>query len=396
MYVTIAAEEYGNSPEYLGAELKVPATKEAIQDAMERARVQKDGAYRMITFRGWPVFLQERLARMEADVQEVSFLAGRIGQMDQKSLSQYEGVLSCIETERRGHECTIKDLINASYSLEYFDFMPGIVKDADLGESAIDGDFLRILEDVPDEVIGLLDLSKVGRYLRRSEKGAFTEEGYCFRSKEGWQEVYDGQKLPGQELETETVLAVCIENRDSPENGEAWLSLPLNGEALAAACDPLRAPYLSRCRITEVCSMVPALEEHIGPDEDIETLNELAEKLKEMTEKERLKYKAVLEFNGWAGVEQALQLTEQLECYVFDPSLVGYGDYGKECLENMGVDCSEAAFKDFSFYRYGMEAFETAGIKLTAYGAVSLDGKPDLLEDQEESRQMGGGPCQTM
>lgn len=52
MYVTIAAKAYGNCPEYLGAELKVPATKEAIQDAMERARVQKDGAYRMITFRG--------------------------------------------------------------------------------------------------------------------------------------------------------------------------------------------------------------------------------------------------------------------------------------------------------------------------------------------------------
>lgn len=114
---------------------------------------------------------------MEADVQEVGFLASRVKQMDPRSLSQYEGVLSCIETERRGHECSIKDLINASYNLEYFEFMPGIVKDADLGENAVDGDFLRILEDVPDEVIGLLDLSKVGKYLRRSEKGPLPEMG---------------------------------------------------------------------------------------------------------------------------------------------------------------------------------------------------------------------------
>ena len=87
MYVTIAAERYGNSPEYQGAELKVPATREAIQDAMERARVRSDGEYRMITFRDWPVFLKERLARTEARVQEVSFLAGLVGQMDRKRLS---------------------------------------------------------------------------------------------------------------------------------------------------------------------------------------------------------------------------------------------------------------------------------------------------------------------
>lgn len=61
MYVTIVATKYGNCPEYQGAELKVPATREAIQDAMDRARAQGDEAYRMITFRDWPSFLRERL-----------------------------------------------------------------------------------------------------------------------------------------------------------------------------------------------------------------------------------------------------------------------------------------------------------------------------------------------
>ena len=214
MYVTIAAERYGNSPEYQGAELKVPATREAIQDAMERARVRSDGEYRMITFRDWPVFLKERLARTEARVQEVSFLAGLVGQMDRKRLSAYEGVLACMETERKGHECSIKDLINATVNLENFDFLPGIVKDTDLGENALDGDYVRILQDLPDEVIGLLDPAKVGAYLRHSEKGAFTREGYCFRSREGWQEIYDGQKLPETELGTKTFLSVRIEERD--------------------------------------------------------------------------------------------------------------------------------------------------------------------------------------
>ncbi len=394
MYVTIAAKRYGSCPEYEGAELKVPATREAVQDAMERARVTEDGEYRMITFRDWPVFLQERLARMEAGVQEVSFLAGQVCRMDQKSLSEYEGVLACIETERRGHECSIKDMINATYNLGYFDFLPGIVKDTDLGENALDGDFVRILQDLPEEVIGMMDTAKVGAYLRHSEKGAFTREGYCFRSREGWQEVYDGQKLPGQEKEL--LLSIRIENRSHPEDGDIWLSLPCSKEKIASACGQLGAGSFRQCRITDVISMAPILEEQIGPDEDIETLIRLAEKLGQMTPKELVKYKAILEFDGWKSVERSLWLADRLEYYVFDPSLVSYEAYGKECLENMGVDCSAAAFQNFNFYQYGMEQFEAGGIKLTAYGAVSLDGEPDFSETQEGSLQMGGCTCQTM
>ena len=396
MYVTIAATKYADCPEYRGAELKVPAVRALVQDAMERARVPVDGEYRMITFRGWPDFLRERLARTEADVQEVNFLAGRVGQMDQKEISRYEGVLACIETERRGHECSIKDLINATENLEYFDFLPGIVKDTDLGENALDGDFLRILQDLPDEVIALMDPAKVGAYLRHSEKGAFTKEGYCFRSKEGWQEIYDGQELPLLEPETKTFLSVRVEERDHPEKGDGWFLLPHRSGEMASLWSFLSTPCLNGYRILEVSSMIPAFEEHIGPDEDMEALNELAGRVAKMTPEEVVKYKAVLEFDGWKSVERSLWLADRLDDYVFDPGQISYAGYGRECLENLGVDCSDPAFERFSFYQYGMEQYEAAGMKLTSYGAVSLDREPELSETQEDEPQMGGCACQTM
>ncbi len=288
MYVTIVATKYGNCPEYQGAELKVPATREAIQDAMDRARAQGDEAYRMITFRDWPSFLRERLSKIETDIQEVNFLASRVDGMNQEGLSQYEGVLACIETEREGQECSIKDLINASYNMERFELMPGVVTDAGLGEHAVDGDFMRLLQDIPDEVIELLDLSKVGQCLRRSEKGAFTKDGYCFRSSEGWREVHSGRKQSEQALKTELILSVCIRNRDSPEGVEKWLFLPCSDEELTSVCECFHVPNISRFQITGIYSRIPALEEHIGPDEDIGALNELAEKLKAMTPEECL------------------------------------------------------------------------------------------------------------
>lgn len=396
MYVTIAATKYGNCPEYQGAELKVPATREAIQDAMDRARVQGDEEYRMITFRDWPSFLQERLARVETDIEEVNFLASRVDKMNQEGLQQYEGVLSCIETERKGYGCAVRDLINATYNLERFELMPGIVTDAQLGEHAVDGDFMRLLQDIPDEVIELLDLSKVGQYLRRSEKGTFTKDGYCFRSSEGWREVHNGRKQLEQIPETEIILSVCIRNQDSPESAEGWLFLPCSDEKLASVCDCFHVPDIRSLRITEVSSMIPALEEHIGPEEDIGALNELAGKLRVMTPEECLKYKAVLEFDGWNSVERALWLADRLEYYVFDPAQISYADYGRECLENLGVDCSAPAFRNFRFYQYGLDQYETAGMKLTSYGAVSLDREPDFSEKERNSQQMGGSPCQTM
>lgn len=396
MYVTIAATKYADCPEYRGAELKVPAVRALVQDAMERARVPVDGEYRMITFRGWPDFLRERLARTEAKVQEVNFLADRVRQMDQKEISRYEGVLACIKTERRGHECSIKDLINATENLEYFDFLPGIVKDTDLGENALDGDFVRILQGLPDEVIALMDPAKVGAYLRHSEKGAFTREGYCFRSKEGWQEIYDGQEVPLLEPETNTFLSVRVEERDHPEKGDGWFLLPCRSTDMASLWSFLSAPCLNGYRILEVSSMIPAFEEHIGPDEDMEALNELAGRVAEMTQEEVVKYKAVLEFDGWKSVERSLWLADRLDDYVFDPGQISYAGYGRECLENLGVDCSDPAFERFSFYQYGMDQYEAAGMKLTAYGSVSLDREPELSETQEDDPQMGGCACQTM
>lgn len=396
MYVTIAATKYADCPEYRGAELKVPAVRALVQDAMERARVPVDGEYRMITFRGWPDFLRERLARTEAKVQEVNFLADRVRQMDQKEISRYEGVLACIKTERRGHECSIKDLINATENLEYFDFLPGIVKDTDLGENALDGDFVRVLQGLPDEVIALMDPAKVGAYLRHSEKGAFTREGYCFRSKEGWQEIYDGQEVPLLEPETNTFLSVRVEERDHPEKGDGWFLLPCRSTDMASLWSFLSAPCLNGYRILEVSSMIPAFEEHIGPDEDMEALNELAGRVAEMTQEEVVKYKAVLEFDGWKSVERSLWLADRLDDYVFDPGQISYAGYGRECLENLGVDCSDPAFERFSFYQYGMDQYEAAGMKLTAYGSVSLDREPELSETQEDDPQMGGCACQTM
>lgn len=82
MWVTILATEYEKYPEYYGETLWLPATRAALQDAMEQVRVPENGSYRLTRLDGWPKFLAERLSRMEADIQEVNVLAGKIDQIE--------------------------------------------------------------------------------------------------------------------------------------------------------------------------------------------------------------------------------------------------------------------------------------------------------------------------
>ena len=61
MWVTILATEYEKYPEYYGTTLWLPATRAALQDAMEQVRVPEGGSYCLTRLDGWPKFLAERL-----------------------------------------------------------------------------------------------------------------------------------------------------------------------------------------------------------------------------------------------------------------------------------------------------------------------------------------------
>ena len=110
-----------------------------------------------------------------------------------------------------------------------------------------------------------------------------------------------------------------------------------------------------------------------------------------MTEKELLKYKAVAEYERCSSLEQAAELTDRLDQYVFDPVQVTYATYGRECLEQMGADLETQAFRWFDFEGYGKELYSQTGRKLTAYGAVSKE--PGLEEVQSEDHAIMTQGC---
>ena len=379
MKVWIYACQFEEDPAYQGSVLSLPAHQEAVKDAFQRARLKEGEPYFLDRGGYWPGFIESVLERCNHTLGELNLLAYKLSQMTERQIEIYEGVLKVLP------ERNMRQVINGLYNLERFEFLPGIGCDSDIGEMTIENDLDPLLKELPEDIYPLLDTEKVGAYVRETENGVFTSRGYCYRVSDQWQEVYDGKQLPEQvELYQSRFSLYLVPKGTEPEDLSvgAWLELPYNEASKIQVLENLGLESFKHCRIAKVHTAVPLFEQLTGRDNGIDRWNDFARKLSSMTEKELLKYKAVAEYERCSSLEQAAELTDRLDQYVFDPVQVTYATYGRECLEQMGADLETQAFRWFDFEGYGKELYSQTGRKLTAYGAVSKE--PGLEEVQSE------------
>ena len=106
-------------------------------------------------------------------------------------------------------------------------------------------------------------------------------------------------------------------------------------------------------------------------DEDIEKLNELAKRIQNFPDNRmHCKYAAALELESCDGLDLALDIAENLDCYDFDPHIYSPKTYGNYILQEAGVDLQDPAFLNFHFYGYGLRQLGKAGHVCTTYGVI--------------------------
>lgn len=375
MQVTIVADEHKEKHGYKGAAVELPASWFELDDALQRARVSKGGGYRLQCFTQWPRFLAEYLSfSVDKTLEEINLLAGKISQMDKNQLEIYEGALRIRKKADVDRSISIKELINYAYNLDSFEFYPGVNEDYELGEIVIMGGALDIVDDLPDEVIELLDKRKVGKVLRDTDKGEFTEAGYTFCCSTNWQEVYDGIHLPEQMDVHDGVISLrlkCNDNETHEDNG-VWLELPANRDDMEWALASLGMKSFERGVSVEIKSNFLSLVNNFLSNADIEKLNNLAKKIVAFSNSGLLtKYKAAVVADALGDIDMMLDIAENLDCYDFDDNCTSFADYGKKYLQELGVDIDDPAFKDFDFSGYNLRRMEVSGLSSTPYGMVS-------------------------
>ena len=357
-----------------GAELKLPASKAEILDALDQARIPYgSGEYQLQHHRDTPGFMKIILSDnlYNPSLAEMNHLAGRMEQMEEYERDMLDGILQI-----RG-SYNITDAINATHNLHRFEYYPGVADDYTLGEVTIDAcdGIYEPLGNVPDDLVDCLDHRKVGELVRKEYGSVFTQSGYLVPIDSGWDAVYDGQSLSERAVTlnpTDPIISLRLRPCDYPdeESYELRLDCPVSESDIDAVLKKYDIHGLYDCFIQSTQSVIPVLDYAITSDTDIERVNELAAAIKTLGGAQLAKYKAAYELEVVTDIETAIDLARRLDEYDFK-QFHSIEEFGRASLAKTGMDIKLAEEYGFDFDAYGWKAKNDTNVHCMAYGFIS-------------------------
>ncbi|MDL2232050.1 antirestriction protein ArdA [Ruminococcaceae bacterium OttesenSCG-928-L11] len=386
MKVNVRATQYHQEEGYTGAELRLPASKSEIIDALDRARVPYgSGEYVAIpSMTTTPTCFIEPLINVACppSLAELNHLAQRLEILE--PYDQY--ILEGIAQHRPPRSAA--DLIDATHNTDKYSFYPYISTDKQLGEHAIENDILPEFSSMSREVQACLDLSKVGARLRQYEGGILTGDGYIVPESDEWVQMYDEtlaqRAITWDERDPIISLEIC---KHSDDLESVWLHCPASQEDMERVLEAAHANIFDECIIRRVQSVITDLEYEIEFDQYISAVNGLASDIKAIGPENYAKYKAAYELEGVGDLDHARQLAQELDGYSFIP-LSTTAEYGRALLEQSGMDVDLAAKYGFDFDAYARSRLNLTDARFTDYGILMPIQQQELRMEQETEQTL--------
>lgn len=181
-----------NEGELTGEWVRFPTTRDEIDDVMKRIGIGSRDFFGQ-PYEEWFIGdydcyvkgMSRYLGEYES-LDELNYLTSKIEKMAD---DEYEAFLAAIELG--DNLSCAKDLINLVYSVEDYEFDPGIHTDAELGRYAFREWAPSAVRDWED-LANYFDYEKYGRDIRLEEGGAYTAYGYVACLNGAFLEVYSG------------------------------------------------------------------------------------------------------------------------------------------------------------------------------------------------------------
>lgn len=176
-----------------GVWLDLPTTTETLQAALRDVGITADNPQDFF-INGYSCPEDRHLAIpydmvLAADVDELNFLAARLGQLDAAEIAELNAAL---QNPRGGFE-NIGQIIDYTENVDYYVHLPDIRGDGQLGDYYLNRSGMV---DMPEEWKAGIDTAQFGRHIAQQEQGVFTQYGYLVRSGDEWQRVHEGQPVP--------------------------------------------------------------------------------------------------------------------------------------------------------------------------------------------------------
>lgn len=187
MLIELSAENIDDSTKQYVADIRLPASVNEINDAIERCRgyLEKTHIMPFSISECEKVPLLRELRFDTPTIYELNFLAKQISEFDNTQLAAYNALLSLVVGKNHEDEIvSIKDIINLTYSVDDYSVASNIFNDTELGEMLVDNNMVEGIENLSEEIIELLDYEKVGEAHRIAENGVYVNG--CYVSREGF------------------------------------------------------------------------------------------------------------------------------------------------------------------------------------------------------------------
>ena len=182
-----------NEGALVGEWVKFPTTEEEMQKVFERIGIGSKDEFGQV-YEEWfitdyecPVHgVYDMLGEYES-LDKLNYLASRIEELDTWEQEKFDAIMDagCDEVS------DIDDLINLTYNLDCYDFIPDIHDASDLGyyyahEAGI------YSEKELGPLANYIDYERFGRDVAMDENGRFTDEGYIRNTGDRWNRYFDG------------------------------------------------------------------------------------------------------------------------------------------------------------------------------------------------------------
>lgn len=351
---------------------KFPMTVFEMQDALDKLKYptgNRNVTFRIYEFRNMDMPSELWKRNFSADIYKLNLFAERIEKLNNMEMTAFKSLLTA------DPDSDFDDMLLMTYGLDCVPVWP--CSDlAELGEAMIENDMVEELNEIPDELIDLIDREKIGRLCQDREDGIFVDGYYCVPSS------YEPPDINIEIGEPERcffrlLIAPAPINDESTEQFAQWLSLPCEKENLNNIAKDLGIGRVHDMVYYDFQSSLPTIcDENFGDMHRIDELNDLAQRLSELSDYDFVKLKAVMENEKICEISDTIECIEHLSEYDFDMLITNEGKFGRTYFaKNMLTNFDNSILDTMDLYDFSEKILERTGGKITSYGAISGRGQ---------------------
>ena len=375
------------------ARLELPASPWELHDSMDKVRLQEnEELYLEIDDYYGFEYLAPHLMELDASLNELNDLAGRLAVLDETEQEAFDGLLR-LEIQRNvesnGGILTMQDLRNLAVSARADCYhVVDAADDAALGRFYAENDFIPELDGVSDTVFKMLDFAGIGRMMRQGENGVFVGSLYVLCVGELTAAPPCPKELPPKPSHLfRLTLGLHPDFKDART---ATLNLPATEAELSAAQEQLGTLEWENAVVLDYDGVIPNDANFADLPMEMNAFNSFSGAVRDIPFPDRQipKLKALLEQFEVKDIGTAMQLVEHLEDYNLTPKLSSPQETAIDQLHFMTDEHSvELLLPHVNLYAYGCDIIREDNAVLSPYGLLHRADYQPMLEPIQQSHE---------